>query len=65
MKSKKSRTFILILLCSLFLTACTAPVLDSVQNSPVTVHTEVTPEEIPEFSGEPYVEMNRSFQRMS
>ena len=58
MKSKKSRTLILILLCSLFLTACTAPVLDTVQNSPVTVHTEVTPEEIPEFSGEPYVELN-------
>ena len=58
MKSKKSRTLILILLCSLFLTSCTAPVLDTVQNNPVTVHTEAIPEEIPEFSGEPYVELN-------
>lgn len=58
MKSKQNRNLLLILLCCLFLTACSAPIADTVQNSPPAIHTEPSLEEIPEFSGEPYVELN-------
>lgn len=58
MKFKRHQNLLLILLCCFFLTACGAPVLDAGQNHPETVDTSAVPEEIPEFSGEPYVELN-------